>query len=73
MVFFGFKSAKEVEEEKQRAAEQAKLEVERNNLTNLSNLSKGSQVNFAIPYFDVFDPRLQDYGCPVSVHGLGVV
>lgn len=69
MGFFGFKSSKEVEEEKQRAAEQAKREVERNNLTNLSNLSKGSQVNFAIPYFDVFDPRLQDYGCPVSVHG----
>lgn len=69
MALFGFKSSKEVEEEKQRAAEQAKLEVERNNLTNLSNLSKGSQVNFAIPYFDVFDPRLQDYGCPVSVHG----
>ena len=58
-----------MEEEKQRAAEQAKREVERNNLTNLSNLSKGSQVNFAVPYFDVFDPRLQDYGVPVSVHG----
>lgn len=69
MGFLGFKSSKEVEEEKQRAAEQAKLEVERNNLTNLSNLSKGSQVNFAVPYFDVFDPRLQDYGVPVSVHG----
>lgn len=69
MGFLGFKSSKEVEEEKKRAAEQAKREVERNNLTNLSNLSKGSQVNFAIPYFDVFDPRLQDYGCPVSVHG----
>ena len=69
MAFFGFKSAKEVEEEKQRAAEQAKREVVQQNLTNLSNLSKGSQVNFAIPYFDVFDPRLQDYGVPVSVHG----
>ena len=69
MALFGFKSSKEVEEEKKRAAEQAKLEVERNNLTNLSNLSKGSQVNFAVPYFDVFDPRLQDYGVPVSVHG----
>lgn len=43
--------------------------MEQTNLTNLSNLSKGSQVNFAIPYFDVFDPRLQDYGVPVSVHG----
>lgn len=69
MGIFGFKSSREVEEEKQRAAEQAKREMERNNLTNLSNLSKGSQMNFAIPYFDVFDPRLQDYGCPVSVHG----
>ena len=43
--------------------------MEQNNLTNLSNLSKGSQLNFAIPYFNVFDPRLQDYGVPVSVHG----
>jgi len=69
MGFFGLKSSREVEEEKQRTAEQAKREVERNNLTNLSNLSKGSQVNFAVPYFDVFDPRFTDYGCPVSVHG----
>lgn len=69
MGFFGFKSSKEVEEEKQRAAEQAKREVIKQNYTNLSNLSKGSQVNFAIPFFDVFDPRLQDYGVPVSVHG----
>ena len=58
-----------MEEEKQRAAEQAKREVIQQNYTNLSNLSKGSQVNFAIPFFDVFDPRLQDYGVPVSVHG----
>ena len=69
MGFFGFKSSKEVEEEKKRAAEQAKREVIQQNYTNLSNLSKGSQVNFAIPFFDVFDPRLQDYGVPVSVHG----
>ena len=69
MGFFGFKSSKEVEEEKQRAAEQAKREVIQQNYTNLSNLSKGSQVNFAIPFFDVFDPRLQDYGVPVAVHG----
>lgn len=64
-----FKSSKEVEEEKRQAAEEAARRVEQNNLTNLSNLSKGSQLNFAIPYFDVFDPRLQDYGVPVSVHG----
>lgn len=69
MGFFGFKSSKEVEEEKRLAAEEAARRVEQNNLTNLSNLSKGSQLNFAIPYFDVFDPRLQDYGVPVSVHG----
>ena len=69
MGFFGFKSSKEVEEEKRQATEEAARRVEQNNLTNLSNLSKGSQLNFAIPYFDVFDPRLQDYGVPVSVHG----
>lgn len=69
MGFFGFKSSKEVEEEKRQAAEEAARRVEQNNLTNLSNLSKGSQLNFAIPYFDVFDPRLQNYGVPVSVHG----
>lgn len=69
MGFFGFKSSKEVEEEKRQAAEEAARRLEQNNLTNLSNLSKGSQLNFAIPYFDVFDPRLQDYGVPVSVHG----
>lgn len=69
MGFFGFKSSKEVEDEKRQAAEEAARRVEQNNLTILSNLSKGSQVNFAIPYFDVFDPRLQDYGVPVSVHG----
>lgn len=69
MGFFGFKSSKEVEEEKRQAAEEAARRVEQNNLTNLSNLSKGSQLNFSIPYFDVFDPRLQDYGVPVSVHG----
>ena len=69
MGFFGFKSSKEVEEEKRQAAEEAARRVEQNNLTNLSNLGKGSQLNFAIPYFDVFDPRLQDYGVPVSVHG----
>ena len=69
MGFFGFKSSREVEEEKRQAAEEAARRVEQTNLTNLSNMSKGSQVNFAIPYFDVFDPRLQDYGVPVAVHG----
>lgn len=69
MAFFGFKSSKEVEAEKQQAAAEAARRVEQNNYVNLSNLSKGSQINFAIPYFDVFDPRLTDFGVPVSVHG----
>ena len=69
MAFFGFKSSKEVEEEKRKAAEAAARQVEQNNLTNLSNLSTGSQISIAIPYFDVFDPRLTDTGVPVSVHG----
>ena len=69
MSIFGFKSAKEVEAEKQKAAEAAARRVEEHNLTNLSNLSTGSQLSIAIPYFDVFDPRLTDTGVPVSVHG----
>lgn len=69
MSFFGFKSTKEVEIEKKKAAEAAARRVEENNLTNLNNLSTGSQLSIAIPYFDVFDPRLTDTGVPVSVHG----
>ncbi len=73
MALFGFKSSKEVEEEKriaaQQAAKQAREEVVRNNMTNLSNLSKGSQVNFVIPFFDVSDPRFMDQSVPVSVRG----
>lgn len=70
MALFGFKSSKEVEEEKRKAAEQAAHQVEQNNMTNLSNLSKGSQLKFAVPYFDVFDPRFMDHGVPVAVHGI---
>ena len=62
MAFFGFKSSKEVEEEKRKAVEQAAQQ----NYANLSNLSKGNQTTFRIPFFDVFDPRLQDYGVPVA-------
>lgn len=69
MSFFGFKSSKKVEEEKRKAAEDAVRQAVQNNLTSLNNLSTGSQINIAIPYFDVFDPRLQDTGVPVSVHG----
>ena len=65
MGFFWVKNRREVEEDKQQAEEQ----TIRNNYMSLSNISKGSQINIAIPYFDVFDPRLADYGVPVSVHG----
>ena len=69
MALFGFKSAKEVEAEKQKAASEAAERTIKQNFANLSNLSKGSQINFVITYFDVFDPRLSDVGVPVSVHG----
>ena len=73
MGFFGFKSKKEVEQEKAEALRQGRQEGEqqaiRQNYANLSNLSKGSQFNFAVPFFDVFDPRFMDHGVPVSVHG----
>lgn len=33
------------------------------------NLAQLIQLKFAIPYFDVFDPRFLDYGVPLSVRG----
>lgn len=33
------------------------------------NLAGIVQVKFAIPYFDVYDPRFLDFGVPMSVHG----
>lgn len=69
MGLFGFKSAKEVEREKAEARQQGEQQAIQKNYANLSNLSKGSQIRFAVPYFDVFDPRLTDTGVPVSVHG----
>lgn len=67
MAFFGFKSKKEVEAEKQQAADNAVKAADFINKHNVSNLGRGSQFNFRIPYFDVFDPRLQDIGVPVAV------
>ena len=69
MGLFGFKSKKEVEQEKAEARQQGERQAIQQNYANLSNLSKGSQINFAIPFFDVFDPRLMDTGVPVAVHG----
>lgn len=67
MALFGFKSKKEVEAEKQQAAKNAVKAAEFINQHNVSNLGRGSQFNFRIPYFDAFDPRLQDTGVPVAV------
>ncbi len=33
------------------------------------NLSGNIQINFGIPYFDVFDPRFDDFSVPVSARG----
>lgn len=33
------------------------------------NLAGNNQVRFAVPYFDVFDPRLPDHGVPMAVRG----
>ena len=71
MAFFGFKSKKEVEAEKQEVAKQsaqnAVKAAEFINQHNVNNLGRGSQFQFRIPYFDAFDPRLQDTGVPVAV------
>lgn len=84
MSFFGFKSAKEVEEEKRKVAEAAKEAAEKEKQaavasarqsvlhqqqTELTNLAKGSQIKISIPYFDVFDPRFENFAVPVAVHG----
>lgn len=82
MGFFGFSSKKEVEEKERLAREEARQEAmgdlkERDKRTkqnilqgqqnDLSNLAKGSQVKFRIPYFDVFDPRFENFAVPVAV------
>ena len=33
------------------------------------NLAGNNQIRFAVPYFDVFDPRLPDHGVPIAVRG----
>ena len=85
MSILGFSSKKEVEEKERLAREEARRKAmgdltERDKKTkesvlqgqqnDLSNLAKGSQVNFAVPYFDVFDPRFENFAVPVAVHGM---
>lgn len=70
MGFFGFSSKKEVEEKEKQAREAGKNSILRGQQADLSNLAKGSQVKFSVPYFDVFDPRFQNFAVPVAVHGM---
>lgn len=70
MSIFGFSSKKEVEEKERLARQAEKQRVLQGQQTDLSNLAKGSQIKFAVPFFDVFDPRFMDFGVPVAVHGM---
>lgn len=71
MAFFGFKSSKEVEEEKRKAAMQGAQNALHQQQKSLGNQALGSQTQFRIPYFDAFDPRVET-GVPVAV-GVSVV
>ena len=33
------------------------------------NLAQIIQVKFGVPFFDVYDPRFEDFGVPVAVRG----
>ena len=67
MGFFGFSSKKEVEERERLAREAEKQRVLQGQQTDLSNLAKGSQIKFAVQFFDVFDPRYDNYPEPVEL------
>jgi len=69
MSFFGLSTKKEVAEKERLAREAEKRAVLQGQQTNLSNLGKGSQIKFSVAYFDVFDPRFENFAVPVSVHG----
>ena len=70
MGLFGFSSKKEVEERERLAREAEKQRILQGQQTSLSNLAKGSQIKFSVPYFDVFDPRYENFPVPVAVHGM---
>lgn len=70
MGFFGFSTKKEVEEKERLAREAEKQRVLQGQQADLSNIAKGSQVKFAVPFFDVFDPRYDNFPVPVAVHGM---
>lgn len=71
MAIFGFKSSKEVEEEKRLAAQAGARNALNQQQKSLGNQALGSQTQFRIPYFDAFDPRIET-GVPVAV-GVTVV
>lgn len=66
MAFFGFKSSKEVEEEKKQAALAGVQSALNQQEKSLGNQALGSQTKFRIPFFDAFDPRIET-GVPVAV------
>lgn len=54
---------------RQAGIEEGKQAVLKGQQRDLSNLAKGSQLTFSVPYFDVHDPRFENFAVPVSVHG----
>ena len=69
MSFFGFSSKKEVEKKEREAREAERQAVLQGQQTDLSNLAKGSQVKFSVPFFYLFYPRFENFAVPVAVHG----
>ena len=80
MSIFGLHTKKEVAErekklkeeaiaQQQEVAKRTKADTLHGQQTDLANLAKGSQINFSVPYFDVFDPRFENFAVPVAVHG----
>lgn len=67
MSFFGFSSKKEVEEKERLAREAGKRAILQSQQSSLSNIAKGTQIKFRIPFFDVFDPRFENFAVPVAV------
>lgn len=67
MSFFGFSSKKEVEEKERLAREAGKRAVLQSQQSSLSNIAKGTQIKYRIPFFDVFDPRFINFAVPVAV------
>ena len=72
MGLFGFRTKKKVEERERLAREAERQRVYQRQQSDLSNIAKGSQVKFSVPYFDVFDPRFDNFPVPIAVHGMVV-